>query len=569
MAFRAFAIALLIFLLGGTAWPQAVVLRPGDVLPRLKEASADAFYINGPQVHGLTDDMAETRYPLGGSAKYVLALVTLRLVDKGVIDLDEPVAKAVPDLLDFNPFEVAVTPWHLLTETAGFASPQPDLPPGASTAPLRYFMIKMRGAGQIAVDDPIGWQLLKAFLEQRTGQPLPDLLAQEIYEPLGLGPEAFRPAAPVPWHVPLSDHTASGATVARLLQILARNRQANGEAYLSPDAYGWLTTRPLWQMHPMGPKRLAGLAWQRFGVHAALAIPSSGFETISALALPDAGLVFIDLDKMAHVKIQQAFEALVADHLPPNLNEAALRDQAAQLLPPEETGFRFGCADIPPGLRQRLAHAATCNLGVRAGEGGTLRLQAHNYDAISIAAATNTAPFFYETGRTSQPLILSPYRAGGYAVWGGRTFVRVDFLGALQIYVQPYVPLMVILLLSCALHIRSNTSVQWRRFAVMGTVGTLLVAFGLYADWFWWPSVLYEWQQPWLITLWRVGLNIGLMLVLSLPMFAASFIQRQNMPKSGLALLFAGPHLGLIALAAIALFLTTVIWGVAGTFSPY
>jgi hypothetical protein len=52
-------------------------------------------------------------------------------------------------------------------------------------------------------------------------------------------------------------------------------------------------------------------------------------------------------------------------------------------------------------------------------------------------------------------------------------------------------------------------------------------------------------------------------------MLAVSFIRRQNMPKGGVALLLAGPHLGLVSLAAISLFLVTIIWGVAGTFTAY
>jgi len=118
MRFSQIILWLCLILAATPAFGQAVVLRPEDVLPRLKEAAPEAFYINGHDVHGLSQEAAATYYPLGDGAKYVLALLTLRLADKGVISLDEPVAKALPDLMDFNPFEVAITPKHLLAETA-------------------------------------------------------------------------------------------------------------------------------------------------------------------------------------------------------------------------------------------------------------------------------------------------------------------------------------------------------------------------------------------------------------------------------------------------------------------
>lgn len=72
--------------------------------------------------------------------------------------------------------------------------------------------------------------------------------------------------------------------------------------------------------------------------------------------------------------------------------------------------------------------------------------------------------------------------------------------------------------------------------------------------------------QPWLITVWRTGLNIGLMLVLSLPMFVMSFAKK-TIPTAGAAILTA-PHLTVVAIASLAVFFTLVLWGVAGTFAP-
>ncbi|NVJ96919.1 MAG: beta-lactamase family protein [Alphaproteobacteria bacterium] len=574
MAFRAFTFALLTFLLAAcmavNAFAQAIVLRPDDVLPRLKEASADAFYINGPMVHGLSDEMATTYYELGDTAKLVLALITLRLADRGVINLDESVAKALPDLLEFNPFEVAITPRHLLTETAGFAKPEPGLTARAETAPLQYFLIKIRGAGQIAVHDPIGWRLLGAYMEEQTGKPLSDVINDELLTPLGMASASLQYGRETPWQIPLSSAKATGALIARILEVLVHDSQSQRTGFLSQAAHDILADTPDWQMHPMGPTRFPAFQQIHSEYHAPLMLAGNTcLRGITLLALPKAGLVFADLSDIGCIAFVKTATALLDAQVPPTFQKAALREKAAILVPPTEIGHHFACADSPPGLYSRIAHTSACKLVVRQTGGDGLTLRGFNYDAIRNATVSNTAPYLYETPGDTPPLILSPYKAGGYAVWGGQTYVRTDLLGLIQERLHIYLPLMVIVLMSSMLHLKSTTSVQWRRFAVMGTLGTALTAFGLFADWHWWPTVLYEWQQPWLIALWRTGLNIGLMLVLSLPMFAMSFVRRQNMPKDGVALLFAGPHLGLISLAAIALFLTTVIWGVAGTFSAY
>ncbi|MFC4346359.1 serine hydrolase domain-containing protein [Kordiimonas lipolytica] len=584
MRFSQIILWLCLMLAAAPAFGQAVVLRPEDVLPRIKDVAPEAFYINGHDVHGMTDETANTYYPLGDAAKFMLALVALRLADEGVISLDEPVAKALPSLIDFNPFEVAITPKHLMAETAGFARPIADI----NDAPLRYYLITSRGAGQISLHDPIGWRLLQAFLEKRTDQPVVELLAQELLTPLGLPEEALIPVEtryPDMPATPLSDAVLRGDAVAAMARLLLANEDASGAPFLTSESYGLLTTRPLWQMHPLGFGALAGSRRYRSGSHewVQLGLCRPG---VSVVAFPASGVAYIHPSATPFPSVQsqscagklfreRALSNATAN-IPPTWSRQEAIAAADKLLEPETLGGRYQCANVSAWVKDRVEGSATCRLTAHLIDSETLTAQIvwppHADFVVGPPLSRRyqrEAPYAYRGSLAEQPLIFSPYRAGGYAYIGDMAYVRVGVLGYFRTIAGKYIPLMIVILLTGALHIRSKTSVQWRRFGWFCLAGATLVGFGVYADWYWWPTVLYQLQMPWLITLWRTGLNIGLMLLLALPMLSMTFIRQQNMPERGVALLFAGPHLGLMSLAAIGLFLTTIIWGIAGTFTAY
>ncbi|PRB00984.1 serine hydrolase [Microbacterium sp. MYb64] len=149
--------------------------------------------------------------------KPVLAVATLRLVQDGRLDLDAPVQQWMPELADRRvlrtpqsalddvvPAEAPITVRHLLTNTSGY---------GMTTAPgpLQDAMVHNRTqAGQDPVelgaqdwldalaDLPLmfqpgaGWRyhhsfgILGILLGRIADRPLPDLLADEIFDPLGM-----------------------------------------------------------------------------------------------------------------------------------------------------------------------------------------------------------------------------------------------------------------------------------------------------------------------------------------------------------------------------------------------
>ncbi len=590
MRFSQIILWLCLILLAAPAFGQSVVLRPDDVLPRLKEAAPGAFYINGHDVHGMTEEMAQAYYPLGDSAKYVLALVTLRLADKGAISLDEPVAKALPNLMNFNPFEVAITPKHLLAETAGFAKPAGWAHEKFANAPLEYYLVKARGAGQVSEDDPIGWRLLQALLEARTGRSIDDIVVEELLVPLGfdaadlgLPRHHFRRVQ----NVPLEVAGMRGEAVAHLLRLLIVNEDVSGAPFLTPASHSLLVSRPLWQMHPLGIASLAGTRRMQRGRQQWIDVGTEQSGSCSfgiyAMAFPEAGVVYAKTRRQADYgtrctasRFSNAVLTNAAANIPIRWDRQAAVEQAQELIDPEVPGGRYQCANVSAWVKDRVEGSATCTLWARPDGTDTLKVDVKWPPLTDFAAGPplsqryeKEAPFAYRGSLAEPPLIFSPYRAGGYAYIGDLAYVRVGVLGYFRTVATRYVPILLAILLSGALHIGSKTSVQWRRFGWFCLSGAALVGVGLYADWHWWPTVLYQLQMPWVITLWRTGLNVGLMLLLALPMLSFTFIRQQNMPEKGFALLFAGPHLGLISLSAIGLFLTTIIWGVAGTFTAY
>lgn len=559
---------------------QSVVLRPVDVLPALKNVSTSAFYINGPVVHGLTEDMAGTYFPLGDSAKYVLALTALRLADAGVIDLNEPVAKTLPDQMTFNPWEVAVTPAHLLSETAGFGWPPSNLGDKAADAPLSYFLIKVRGAGQISVHDPVGWHLLAAFLEKRAGRDILTLVQDEVLTPLGIDALAVSQSVPAPpWQTPLSNARLKGGTIAALLRPLMRNADKDGRLFLSPPFHGLLGKSPIWQMHPLGAARHAGLSERRWGNRRLVYTQEGGSQGLVFVSAPGSDAVFVQPGGTSQPgELLRAALDILDRTTPPNFDRAAAIAKTQQTIAVTTPGSVYDCAGTYTDLAPTALATSQCTVDIAIDAQGRALFYASSGDMEyrTPPLAQRAANMFDPGGNPGAagfdfllPLVFSQQGRGGYAMLGDWAFVKSDFVSYLKPKVTDYLDLIIIVLLSAGLHIRSKTSIQWRRFAAFALIGTTLVGFGLFADLFLWSTVLYEMQMPWLITAWRVGLNIGLMLILSLPMLAMAFIRQQNMPKEGTALLYAGPHLGLISLAAIGLFFVTIIWGAAGTFTAY
>jgi CubicO group peptidase (beta-lactamase class C family) len=126
-----------------------------------------------------------TLFELGSIGKTFTAVVTLQLVDEGVLDLDAPVTDYLP-WFEVRTAYKPIAVQHLLTHTAGLIR-------GADmTADSRFDVWALRetetgfAPGERHYYSNVGYRTLGYLLEEATGTPYRELLCSRILDPLGL-----------------------------------------------------------------------------------------------------------------------------------------------------------------------------------------------------------------------------------------------------------------------------------------------------------------------------------------------------------------------------------------------
>ena len=163
--------------------------------------------------------------PWFSMTKIVTATLTMRLADRGLLSLDEPVLPLVPELAVMQPRALAerITPRHLLSHSAGIANPIPIrwIHPAGQPAPDQAALLKdlltkhskLRfEPGTRAGYSNLGTLTLGQALAAAAGTPYPALVGTEILEPLGMGLTGFAYSADMlagaatgyhPWRSPM------------------------------------------------------------------------------------------------------------------------------------------------------------------------------------------------------------------------------------------------------------------------------------------------------------------------------------------------------------------------------
>ncbi len=140
----------------------------------------------------------DTLFEAASLSKPVFALLVLRLVGRGVIDLDLPVYQYLApggrfegDFFSDDRYR-RITPRMVLSHSAG-------LPNGGPTPGQIHFT-----PGEDFAYSGTGFRFLAAALESVTGRDLNDLLNEEVLEPLGMARSSFV------WREDFADNHASG-----------------------------------------------------------------------------------------------------------------------------------------------------------------------------------------------------------------------------------------------------------------------------------------------------------------------------------------------------------------------
>ena len=157
-------------------------------------------------------------YPAGSVTKLLVATSLMQLVERGVVRLDDPITKYLPEYHVRSPWPETspATLRQLASHTAGLPRDAPvnfwmNYSLGAfvvsrGQAPLEWYVSRERlleTLSTVELDhrpftDPqysnLGMTLLAIALERASGQPFPDYVAEHILRPLGLRDSTLAPS---------------------------------------------------------------------------------------------------------------------------------------------------------------------------------------------------------------------------------------------------------------------------------------------------------------------------------------------------------------------------------------
>jgi CubicO group peptidase (beta-lactamase class C family) len=123
-------------------------------------------------------------------------MATMLLVDRGLVDVDSPVSRYLPDFR--GPHLDSITVRHLLQHSSGLVQWQPlyyHASNGAQTYAVIRDMPLQWGVGDARHYSDLGFMLLGYIVERVSGVPLDAFLEQNLYRPLGLRSTTFNPKA--------------------------------------------------------------------------------------------------------------------------------------------------------------------------------------------------------------------------------------------------------------------------------------------------------------------------------------------------------------------------------------
>lgn len=138
----------------------------------------------------------ESLFFLASVSKPIFATAFMQLVDEGLVEVDAPVARWLPE---FDAHEKrAVTIRHLLSHTSGVPDALPDLirrgrPSGAKLARLALHSPLSFEPGTRWEYSSSTYYLLAEIAERITGQPAEQFLRSRLLEPLGMADTGFDP----------------------------------------------------------------------------------------------------------------------------------------------------------------------------------------------------------------------------------------------------------------------------------------------------------------------------------------------------------------------------------------
>ncbi len=148
---------------------------------------------------GLVAD-SETAYRIGSVSKLFTDIVVMQMVEKGILDLDEPVTTYLPDFNPQNDFDAPITLRLLMSHSSGlvreppvgnyFDASGPSLAQTVSS--LNSTALVYAPGGKVQYSNA-GIAVVGRVLESVSGLPFAQLLEENALRPLGMTHSAFTP----------------------------------------------------------------------------------------------------------------------------------------------------------------------------------------------------------------------------------------------------------------------------------------------------------------------------------------------------------------------------------------
>jgi len=152
---------------------------------------------------------SNTTYRIGSVSKLFTDIAIMQLVEKSVLDLDEPVSTYLPDFLPDNPFVTPITLRLLMSHSSGlvreppvgnyFATNEPTLE--ATVKSLNTTTLVYAPGSKVQYSNA-GIAVVGRVLEKVSEQPFAEGLKENILQPLGMTKSAFTPDASVIRNLP-------------------------------------------------------------------------------------------------------------------------------------------------------------------------------------------------------------------------------------------------------------------------------------------------------------------------------------------------------------------------------
>jgi CubicO group peptidase (beta-lactamase class C family) len=218
-------------------------------------------------------------FPIASISKLFTATALMQLVDRGRIGLYTDVNQYLRSVKVPASYPHAITPWHLLTHTAGLDElPGRQVASPAELRPLGEFLatrlVRVRPPGEITSYSSYGMTLAGVLVEDASGLAFEAYLSRNIWRPLGMHrtyihvPDSLAGDVPagyayengaterVPGEIyqttPASSIMSTARDVARFMMAHLQNGRLDGERILSDSAARAMHQQQV-TVHPLIP----------------------------------------------------------------------------------------------------------------------------------------------------------------------------------------------------------------------------------------------------------------------------------------------------------------------------